>query len=698
MPVLHPGRAVAAQRAATGSTSCSSSRTASGADMVLAMTHEEIVTFHVAQHRALLPRPAADPLPLPDQGARRAAPARRRAAHARVHHEGRLHLRPRPRGARRAATSSTSGPTTAIFDRVGLEWYRVESDVGMMGGFGAHEYMAPCAAGENDVALAPGYAANVEVASAEPQPVELPAPLAAPELVDTPGHDDGRRGRRRARRARGRAAQGLPDRRSTASCGWSCCAATTASTRSSCATRSAREFRPAQPEEFEPDRPGRLHRPGRRRRADPARRAASAAGGLRRPAPTGPTRTCAASSPAATSPSSASTSAPSRRATPSTATPIRIEPAIEVGNIFKLGTRYSEPLGATYLDEAGNEQLIWMGSYGIGPGAHRRRRGRAVRRRAGDLVAALDRAVRRRARRARQAGHARSASWPSGSTASCARPGSTSSTTTATPAPGDKFADAELLGVPLRLTVGRRTLERRRARGRRCGAGASSAACRSRAPRTRRRTCGGASRRARPADLPAPLGARPLRPAAARDAGRRAAAPVDDPERDRLRPARADPRLPGRSRSRPRRGTDALPAVIFAVIGWSDYVDGIAARVTGQYSRLGTLLDPLVDRCSCSRGVVVCWHFELLPRWALALLAAARGRSMLVLVRVGMRHGVELQLNWLGRAGRLADDVRAVLRDGGRGVARRGVLCTSASVLDAGRSRRCSTRASGWRS
>ena len=46
---------------------------------------------------------------------------------------------------------------------------------------------------------------------------------------------------------------------------------------------------------------------------------------------------------------------------------IEIEPAIEVGNIFKLGTRYSEPLGATYLDESGSEQLIVMGSYGIGP-------------------------------------------------------------------------------------------------------------------------------------------------------------------------------------------------------------------------------------------------------------------------------------------------------------------------------------------
>ena len=47
--------------------------------------------------------------------------------------------------------------------------------------------------------------------------------------------------------------------------------------------------------------------------------------------------------------------------------PVRIEPAIEIGNIFKLGTRYSEPLGATYLDENGKEQLIVMGSYGIGP-------------------------------------------------------------------------------------------------------------------------------------------------------------------------------------------------------------------------------------------------------------------------------------------------------------------------------------------
>src|SRR5687767_16033244 len=94
-------------------------------------------------------------------------------------------------------------------------------------------------------------------------------------------------------------------------------------------------------------------------------------------------------------------------------------------------------------------------------------------------------------------------------------------------------------------------------------------------------------------------------------------------------------------------GTDALPVVLFAVIGWSDYLDGIAARVTGQYSRLGALLDPLVDRLLVLSGVVVCWHFELLPRWGLALLAL-RELFVVALVRLGQTHGVELRGNWLG--------------------------------------------------
>jgi len=97
-------------------------------------------------------------------------------------------------------------------------------------------------------------------------------------------------------------------------------------------------------------------------------------------------------------------------------------------------------------------------------------------------------------------------------------------------------------------------------------------------------------------------------------------------------------------------GTDWLPVLIYGVIGWSDYLDGIAARVTGQYSRLGTLLDPLVDRLYVLAGVAVCWNFELLPRWALALLAA-RELLVVALVRYGQMRGIDLKVNWLGRAG-----------------------------------------------
>jgi cardiolipin synthase (CMP-forming) len=95
-------------------------------------------------------------------------------------------------------------------------------------------------------------------------------------------------------------------------------------------------------------------------------------------------------------------------------------------------------------------------------------------------------------------------------------------------------------------------------------------------------------------------------------------------------------------------GTDALPAVLFALVAWGDYADGIAARVTGQYSRLGALMDPVIDRSLVIAGVVVCWKFDLLPRWMLAVMIA-REVFMLVAGQYALRHGVTLKINWLGR-------------------------------------------------
>lgn len=95
-------------------------------------------------------------------------------------------------------------------------------------------------------------------------------------------------------------------------------------------------------------------------------------------------------------------------------------------------------------------------------------------------------------------------------------------------------------------------------------------------------------------------------------------------------------------------GRAALPAAIFAVVAWADYLDGLAARLTGQYSRLGALLDPVVDRSLVVSGVIVCWHFQLLPRWGLAAMVA-RELAVLVLAQTGLRRGVDLKINWPGR-------------------------------------------------
>jgi len=99
-----------------------------------------------------------------------------------------------------------------------------------------------------------------------------------------------------------------------------------------------------------------------------------------------------------------------------------------------------------------------------------------------------------------------------------------------------------------------------------------------------------------------------------------------------------------------RHGHDALAVVLFAVIGWADYLDGFTARLTGQYSRLGALLDPIVDRLLVIAGMAVAWSFVLLPRWALALVIA-REAFMLGVSRYALARGVELKINWPGRLG-----------------------------------------------
>jgi prolyl-tRNA synthetase len=290
-----------------------------GSELVLAMTHEEAVTFHVAQtvrsyrdlplilyHFQVKERDE----PRPRAGVLRTREFVMKDAYSFDRDQAGLEER----------YSLHIGAYDRIMERTGLRFYRVQGDVGMMGGLGAHEYMAPCAAGEDQILLGDDYAANLEVAEKSPEV----------ELID-----------------------------------------------------------------------GGYVRNGER---------------------------------------------------------LSVEAAIEVGNIFKLGTRYSEPLGASYLDETGAELPIWMASYGIGP--------------ARIVAAAVE-----------QFADEHGISWPRALApfavhlVSIGKPGTPEREAAEELyrtlldggveivyddrdlGPGEKFADAELLGCPLRLTVGRRSLE-----------------------------------------------------------------------------------------------------------------------------------------------------------------------------------------------------------------------------------------------
>src|SRR4051795_5182814 len=426
-----------------------------GADMVLALTHEEIVTTHVAQ----VVRSYRDlPLILYHFQTKGRDEARPRAGVLRT----REFIMKDSYTFDRDASGLDVGyekhreAYDKIFDRAGLEWYRVESDVGMMGGTGAHEYMAPCPAGENDVALAPGYAANVEVASATPQPVELP-PESAVEEVSTPGlttveqvadalsvrpgalikaypiiagEDELRlvlvRGDHRVNDIKLGNALGAP-------------------------------FRPAHEGEFA-DRIGPAGYIGPVGIDVPILLDSALSGDSY---VSGRNQADAHLRGVKPGRDFSFTEVDVRMVEAGDTVDgheIRIEPAIEIGNIFKLGTRYSVPLGATYLDEDGTSKPIWMGSYGIGP--------------ARIAAAAVEQF-------ADEAG----ISWPRSLApfdvhlVALGKPGTEEFAAAErlydellatgldviyddrTLGTGAKFADAELLGVPLRLTVGRRTLE-----------------------------------------------------------------------------------------------------------------------------------------------------------------------------------------------------------------------------------------------
>jgi prolyl-tRNA synthetase len=449
-----------------------------GSELVLAMTHEEAVTFHVAQtvrsYRDLPlilyhfqvkerdePRPRAGVLRTREFIMKDAYTFDRDAEGLQERYE--LHV----------------GAYDRIMERTGLRWYRVEADVGMMGGLGAHEYMAPCPAGENEVALAGvdgnRYAANVEVASADPQPVELPSAPSTPEEVSTPGLTTV---------AQIAGALGVPEGALlkaypaiVAGDGRMVLVLVRGDHRVNeikLASVLGAASRPARPEEIAarlgpPGFTGPVALDGRveilldQAALPPGASGPPSAGGAsgERGYVTGANRPDAhlrGVVPGRDFPFRAVDVRSVCAGDTVGGHPLRIEPAIEVGNIFKLGTRYSEPLGARYLDETGREQPIWMGSYGIGPA---RIAAAAVEQYADEHGISWPRALAPFAVHLVAVGKAGSPAHEAAEALyETLRAGGVEVLYDDRDAgPGEKFADAELLGCPLRLTVGKRSVE-----------------------------------------------------------------------------------------------------------------------------------------------------------------------------------------------------------------------------------------------
>ena len=425
-----------------------------GSDYVLAMTHEEAVTYHVA----------------------REVRSYRDLPKILYHFQVKERDEPRPRAGllrtrefimkdsytfdRDAEGLDASyalhiGAYDRIFERCGLEWYRVEADVGMMGGLGAHEYMAPCAAGENEVALdGAGYAANMEIASAEPQPVPEWTPGSG--TVDTPGAKTIEAVSGQLGVPPGALIKAMPyivaddpvlvlvrgDHRVNE---FKLRNALKAEARAAHDEEIRERFRSV---------PGFIGPVG-----TPARVLADEALRGMRGLVTG------ANEPDRHLQGVELESvewADVRRVEAGDASPrggaIRVEPAIEVGNIFKLGTRYSEPLKATYLDEDGAEHPIWMGSYGIGPA---RIMAAAVEQFADEQGISWPRAIAPFDVHLVALGKAGEESYSvaDGLYRELQSLGLDVVYDDRAASPGEKFADAELLGCPLRLTVGRKGIE-----------------------------------------------------------------------------------------------------------------------------------------------------------------------------------------------------------------------------------------------
>jgi prolyl-tRNA synthetase len=427
-----------------------------GREYVLPMTHEETVTFHAREiqsyrqlpqilyHFAVKDRDE----PRPRGGLLRVREFIMKDAYSFDRDEAGLDV----------AFRRNEEAYHRMFQRVGLEYSAVQAESGMMGGKESIDYLAPAGSGENTLVTCDrgDYAADLEIARAVPRPPVLPEPLRAPAEVETPGVTTIEALAAFLEIDASATSKALPVVKTDGTLVLALVRGDDRLEEAKLAAALGSAFRPATEDEIRQAfgaEPGSLGPVGFAGDvvADDALRVGQYVAGAKR---TG-VHLRGVEAGRDFTPAFADIREPREGDTcPRCGGALRFQTAIEVGHIFKFGTRYSEPLGATFLDEDGVERPIVGGSYGIGPGR---------------VMAAA----------AEQSHDERGIVWPAsiapydahvvalkgaeevaGETAAAlAGAGYEVLLDDRDQRPGEKFADADLIGVPVRVTVGTRSNE-----------------------------------------------------------------------------------------------------------------------------------------------------------------------------------------------------------------------------------------------
>ena len=345
-----------------------------------------------------------------------------------------------------------------IFERCGLTTYYVEAEPGMMGGSESYDFLAPSGSGENTLVTCENgdYAADIEIARAVPRAPEFPAPLDAPEEIETPDTTTIEALASLLDIDEAATSKAMPYTKTDGSVVLALVRGDDRLEEAKLLAVLGEEARPSTEDEIrtafgaDPGSLGPIGFDGEVVADELLREGQFVAGANRtgwhlRGVEHG--RDFEARFADIRIPREGDRC-------PNCGGALRFETAIEVGHIFKLGTKYSAALGATFLDEDGQQKPIIMGSYGIGPGRV--------------MAAAIE-----------QLSDGASILWPREiapydvhvvalpGAAEIAEEAAEALSTTGLEVllddrdlrAGEKFADADLIGAPYRVTAGKKSLE-----------------------------------------------------------------------------------------------------------------------------------------------------------------------------------------------------------------------------------------------